>query len=43
MEMIGLLLAIISTAATIWGLFARTDALLTDIRDVLIEIRDQRK
>lgn len=40
MEVIGLLLSVAGVTASILALFSRTDHLLREIRDVLIEIRD---
>jgi hypothetical protein len=42
-EIAALLLALISTIASVWAAFAKTDRLLTEIRDVLIQIREQRR
>jgi hypothetical protein len=36
-----LLIAVAGLAISIWGLFSRTDYLLTQIRDVLVDIRNQ--
>lgn len=41
MEIGALLLGIVSTLAAVVGLFSKTDRLLREIRDVLVEIRDE--
>ena len=42
MEVIGFLLGVASAVASIWSMFSKTDRLLIEIRDVLIQIRDRR-
>lgn len=42
MEIAAFLVGVLGTAATLWGVFSKTDKLLIQIRDVLVEIRDQR-
>jgi hypothetical protein len=39
--LVGLVLAVVSAIAAIYSMFSRTDKLLTEIRDLLIEIRDK--
>jgi hypothetical protein len=39
-EIAAFLLAVISTIATVIGLFTKTDKMLGEIREILIQIRD---
>lgn len=42
MEVIGFVFGLIGTIAAVYGLFSKTDKILIEIRNVLIQIRDQR-